>query len=63
MDAVDDLPSMTNIVISERMFLDHFPSVLVRRVAWLRSAARLPPLAPDHYTSTSAKSPRVSFRG
>jgi hypothetical protein len=60
MDAVDDLQHMTNIVISERMFLDHFPSVLVRRVAWLRSAARLPPLAPGHYTS---KSPRVSFRG
>ena len=37
MDAIADLQLMTRIVISERMFLDHFPSVLVRRVAWLRS--------------------------
>ena len=49
MDAIADLQLMTHIVISERMFLDHFPSVLVRRVAWLRSGMHACQKSPVNY--------------
>jgi len=34
---------------SPSMFIDHFPSVLERRIVWLREAARLPALKPVYH--------------
>ena len=47
LDCMDDwLPWFQEIVVSERMFLDHLPSVLARRLRWLRREADLAPIAP-----------------